>query len=131
MGFSDLIGFQDVSAKSRPQAIIAMLNATYNDMDEALAKRPDIYKVETINDSYMIVSGLPTRNGSEHVRQVALAALHLMYQCQRWLEADRVATIARLESADVDDADELAESGRAPRLPLRFGIHSGPTVAGA
>ena len=36
------------------------------------------FQVETIGDAYMIVSGLPERNGKQHVREIAAAAFNIL-----------------------------------------------------
>ena len=38
----------------------------------------DQFQVETINDSYMVASGLPVRNGDQHSLEIANMALDLL-----------------------------------------------------
>lgn len=41
--------------------------------------------METIGDAYMVVSGLPVRNGNEHVRQIARMSLRIVAQLNRFI----------------------------------------------
>ena len=38
----------------------------------------DKFQVETINDSYMVASGLPVRNDDKHALEIASMALDLL-----------------------------------------------------
>ena len=47
---------------SHNDQLVGMLNCIYNVFDDCIDKY-DAYKVETINDSYMVASGIPKKNG--------------------------------------------------------------------
>lgn len=67
-----------------------------------------VIKVETIGDAYLVVSGCPVLNGTEHVREIARMALALI---------DNVANFQVRHAVD-------------SKIRLRIGVHSGPCAVG-
>lgn len=63
-------------------------------------------KVETIGDAYMVVSGLPERNGLNHAREIGLMALAI-------LDAVKCFTIKHKPEY---------------QLRIRIGVHSGEFI---
>ena len=68
----------------------------------------DVYKVETIGDAYMCISGVPKRNGDDHVNQIASMSLDILV----------VVPNVRIR--------HMPER----KLQVRIGVHSGEVVAG-
>ena len=62
--FSSVVDFSLVTKKCKAMEIISFLNDLYSTMDSRMDIH-DVYKVETISDSYLVASGLPNRNGDK------------------------------------------------------------------
>ncbi|XP_071940917.1 uncharacterized protein [Antedon mediterranea] len=105
--FSDIVEFTRICSGSTPIQVVDMLNTVYTVFDRFIGKY-DVYKVETIGDAYMIVSGVPKRNGNKHGREIALIALDLLQSVK----------------------SVVIPHKRGVAMTVRIGIHSGPVVAG-
>uniref|UniRef100_A0A183BV09 Guanylate cyclase domain-containing protein n=1 Tax=Globodera pallida TaxID=36090 RepID=A0A183BV09_GLOPA len=105
--FSDIVQFAALSSQMRPLQVVNLMNELYTTLD-AIIDEHDAYKVESIGDGYLCVSGLPKRNGNLHGKECADMALEFM----KALSDFRI----------LDLPNE--------RIRLRIGLHSGPCVAG-
>ena len=86
--FSDIVEFHTLAAESTPMEVVTLLNSLYKIFD-ARIDRYDVYKVETINDSYMVASGLPVKNGNKHAAEIATMALDLLQGAAKFVVPHR------------------------------------------
>ena len=56
---------------------MTLLGDLYTQFDACIGEF-DVFKVETIGDAYMVVSGLPIRNGDRHVFEISKMSLALL-----------------------------------------------------
>jgi class 3 adenylate cyclase len=109
--FADISGFTAWSSTREPSQVFVLLETIYKAFDE-IAKRRGVFKVETVGDCYVAVTGLPTPR-KDHALAMARFArdcMHRMHQLTRKLEV-----VLGPDTAD---------------LSMRFGLHSGPVTAG-
>jgi len=105
--FSSVTGFVNVSKKCSALQVVKFLNKLYTTMDKRMDSH-DVYKVETIQDQYLVVSGVPKKNGDAHAAEICNMALDLKAACGAVVRPDI-----------------------APRtITIRAGVHTGKIVAG-
>jgi class 3 adenylate cyclase len=109
--FADIDGFSSWAAIREPSQVFILLAAAYNAFDR-IADGCNIFKVETLGDSYVAASGLP-----DPVADHATVIVRFADDCMKELKAvvDQLAATLGPGTSD---------------LCLRVGIHSGAVVAG-
>ncbi|KAI7811062.1 putative atrial natriuretic peptide receptor 1 [Triplophysa rosa] len=105
--FSDIEGFTAMSASLTPMQVVNVLNDLYTYFDNIIDNH-NVYKVETIGDAYMVVSGLPIRNGLDHAKEIARMS---------------IAIVQGMRSFHTLHVPQK-------QLRVRIGVHSGPCVTG-
>uniref|UniRef100_A0A7S3DAF8 Guanylate cyclase domain-containing protein n=1 Tax=Palpitomonas bilix TaxID=652834 RepID=A0A7S3DAF8_9EUKA len=102
--FTDIANFQSITDKADNESVVNLLNSLFAHFDRA-SDGYDLYKVETVGDTYMVVGGIPDEN-VEHTKMICNLALDLL---------------------------ETAEKFKHPsceKIELRVGLHVGPVTAG-
>jgi len=109
--FADIAGFTAWSSAREPTQVFVLLEALYGSFDE-LAKKRRVFKVETIGDSYVAVSGLPEPRKEHAVVMVRFA--------REILDAMNLVCNSLVVQLGPDTLD----------LSIRVGLHSGAVTAG-
>lgn len=99
--FADIAGFTHWSATHSPLEVVSLLGRLFSEFD-TLAARHGIYKVETIGDCYLCMTGAPV-DDPHHALHMGRFAL---------------------------DLQQAAHNILPTSLQLRVGLHSGPLAAG-
>ncbi|XGW14967.1 hypothetical protein V3C99_000895, partial [Haemonchus contortus] len=103
--FADVPNFQAILPHSQPKEIVQMLNNLFHRFDRLVAMH-QVYKVETVGDSYMTVGGIPDQI-AEHAEMICHVAIGMLWE-----------------------ARSVPEPVSKKPLQVRIGIHSGPLIAG-
>lgn len=70
--FADLVGFTAWSSMREPAQVFMLLETIYHEFDQ-IAKRRRVFKVETVGDCYVAVSGLPEPRKDHAVVMVSVS----------------------------------------------------------
>jgi adenylate cyclase len=106
--FADFVNFSKISEKLSPQQLVAELDFCFKGFDEIMQKN-GLEKIKTIGDAYMCAGGLPEPDANSATRVIAAAIAMRTF---------------------LEDWNVLRNAQNLPEFHARFGIHSGPVVAG-
>lgn len=109
--FADISGFTSWASERSPSQVFILLETIYGAFDK-IADRRGVFKVETIGDCYMAVTGLPTPKRDHAVNMV------------------RFARDCRIQMNVLTTSLEISLGPETSELSMRFGLHSGPVTAG-
>ena len=109
--FADICGFTAWSSVRDPTQVFSLLEAVYKAFDD-IASRRRVFKVETVGDCYVAVTGLPEPQ-KDHAVVMARFARDIM---------KRMGKVTR-------ELELILGPGTAD-LKLRIGMHSGPVTGG-
>jgi class 3 adenylate cyclase len=109
--FIDIANFTAWCSEREPSQVFILLENVYHEFDK-IADQLGVFKVETIGDSYVAVSGLPTPR-KDHAKVMTRFA----YLCLSKMEQ-------RVKELEVSLGPSTGD------LRARCGLHSGPVTAG-
>ena len=109
--FADIVGFTAWSSVRDPTQVFSLLEAVYKAFD-TIARRRRVFKVETVGDCYVAVTGLPEPQ-KDHAVVMARFARDILRKMSK-----------------VTRELELTLGPGTGDLKLRIGIHSGPVTGG-
>ena len=114
--FIDIADFTKLSARSKPQDMVKMLNDVFSIFDKISAKY-GLEKIKTIGDCYMAAAGIPVPR-VDHAEAVARMAVEVMETMKDY----------RVETHPVPSGHPSQEGNT--RIQFRIGLDCGPIVAG-
>jgi len=109
--FADLAGFTKWASKRTPSDVFLLLETLYGAFDE-IAMRRKVFKIETIGDCYVAITGCP-----EPQKNHAVIMVRFAQDC-----------MTRMHAIVHELVDQLGEDTAS--LGFRVGLHSGATTAG-
>eukprot|EP01135_Chromosphaera_perkinsii_P000203 Nk52_evm7s48 gene=Nk52_evmTU7s48 len=106
MMYTNVVGFPKLVEESKPKEVVDFLHNLYMYFDVTLSKF-NVFQVETIGDTYSVVTGIPDRS-PEHASEAADVALHLLASMRTFKIRHRPQDMCQ----------------------LRIGLHTGSCIAG-
>ena len=120
--FAEICSFSEICEHVSPKETVEILNVIYTTFDE-ITTRHEVYKVETVGEVYMAVSGCPIRI-TNHAHVASCCALDMIQS---------MATLRiRLAGMFDDDKKYLFDvaDNRSPTVDAHIGLNTGRINAG-
>uniref|UniRef100_A0A3Q0KJK7 guanylate cyclase n=1 Tax=Schistosoma mansoni TaxID=6183 RepID=A0A3Q0KJK7_SCHMA len=119
--FTKVVNFAAKCMHISVEQVIELLNRMYS-LYDALTENHKVYKVETVNDSYMLVSGAPHKTPlhAAHIIDTALEIIEVTLLSLYWPESS--------ENITANNKNKTVYTNE--NLHLYIGCHTGPIVAG-
>ncbi|KAJ3118823.1 hypothetical protein HK100_000534 [Physocladia obscura] len=113
--FTDIWEFKKLVGAIKPEKILQLLNVLYTRFDTIIARYSQLYKVESVSDTYMVAAGISSSNekSKEDFAECTKQALNCCSELQKLVMG-------------MDFSDIVGEY----KIRLRIGIHSGAINAG-
>ncbi|KAJ3030021.1 UNVERIFIED_CONTAM: hypothetical protein HDU68_010370 [Siphonaria sp. JEL0065] len=110
----DIAGFKKLVGAVSPVKILELLNVLYTKFDEVILRYPQLYKVESVSDTYMVATGLSLSPDAqaEEFAECAVQALNCSAELQTLVNSMDFTNIVGPH-----------------KIELRIGIHSGTVNA--
>jgi class 3 adenylate cyclase len=108
--FADIVGFTRVAEQMDPELLVSWLDEIFRKFD-SISENYALEKLKTIGDCYMAACGLP-RPVKDHAIRAVTAAFEMLDAIKKFQPCVNY------------------ETSRESFFQMRFGIHSGPVVAG-
>jgi class 3 adenylate cyclase len=77
------VSYTELAKTYEADVIYKMLNDVYTRFDDIVLKYPNLQKIETIGDAYMVVGDIYTNDTKNNVKNIILMALDLMREIKQ------------------------------------------------
>ena len=120
--FAEICSFSEICEHVSPKETVEILNVIYTTFDD-ITTRHEVYKVETVGEVYMAVSGCPIRI-TNHAHVASCCALDMIQSM----------TTLRIRLAEIFDDDKKylfdVADNRSPTVDAHIGLNTGRINAG-
>ncbi|KAJ3118822.1 hypothetical protein HK100_000533 [Physocladia obscura] len=113
--FTDIYDFKKLVGWVEPTKILQLLNVMYTKFDDIIAKYSQLYKVESVSDTYMVAAGISSSNEKtpQEIQECTIQALACAIELQNSVKSLNFVPIVGNHS-----------------IQMRIGIHAGAINAG-